>query len=219
MREKEKGRVIPTSAMVLAPLLALVGVVAYRLNTEQGREFLAREIIDSRLPSAPAAAADSRLRPGVEHQTLAFLVISSHCAAARSPQLVPTLAATRARLSREARAHGRTLRFIAVSVDDDLGSGLRFLARLGDFHEVSVGGNWLNTQVASLVWRDPRAEPAVPQWVVVERDVTIAPRRIVVGAERVVARIVGMDEMQRFTGQARAGTPAGAPVARRPGAG
>jgi hypothetical protein len=214
----ENGRVVPAAAMVLAPLLALLGVVAYRLNTEEGREFLAREVIDSRLPSAPAAA-ETRLRPGVEHQTLAFLVISSRCVAARSPRLVPTLAATREKLSREARARGRTLRFVAVSVDDDLGAGLRFLARLGDFHEVSVGGNWLNTQVASLVWRAPGAEPAVPQWVVVERDVTIAQTRITVGPDRVVARIVGLEGMQRFTGQPRAGAPAGAPVARRPGAG
>lgn len=208
----ENRRVVPAAAMVLVPLLALLGVVAYRLNTEQGRELLAHEIVDARLPSAPAGVG-TRLEPGVQHQTLAYLVISSHCAAARSPRLVPTIVATREALARQARARGRTLRFVAVSVDDELGVGLRFLARLGDFHEVSVGGNWLNSQVASLVWRDPRAEPSVPQWVVVDREVTVGATRITVGAERVVARIVGLDGMQRWTAAVRAAPPAAARAA------
>lgn len=184
--------------LFVMPLLSLAAIIAYRLNSDEGRDFLAREFIDSRLPAVPAAYK-SKLTPGVEHETLAFLVISSHCIAAYDPNLVAIVDATKGALARDAAARGRKLHLIAISLDDDIGPALRFLARLGTFNEVSIGGNWLNSQVSSLVWNDPQTEPQIPQWIIVDRDVTIGQARIAIRSGQVRTRIVGLDGMRRWS--------------------
>jgi|GEM_PF-4691142 len=200
--EKKGPGTRPSRWTLAAPALTLALVLAIRLASPDGRAFVVRTLTDPLLPARPAAEPTA-LRPGLRRETMAVLLISSQCVAARDPALVPAVARMKETLLRQARAEGRTLHLVGVSVDYDLAGGLRFLSRLGPFHEVTVGANWLNHDVVQLVWRDPETNPTVPQWVIVERDVAIRDGRFSVGPDRVVARVEGIAGMVAWTEQAR----------------
>jgi hypothetical protein len=50
-----------------------------------------------------------------------------------------------------------------------------YLHKLADFDQWIVGQNWANDAVVRLVWRDSTAVPALPQLVVLERNIGQRP--------------------------------------------
>jgi hypothetical protein len=72
--------------------------------------------------------------------------------------------------------------------------GLRHLALLGPFDEVSLGGNWTNSAVVHYLGSDlsDRQRAVIPQVVLLEREVREdGPRSLVVGPEQEVGRFAG----------------------------
>ena len=87
------------------------------------------------------------------------------------------------------------LMFIGVATDWEFDKGLRFLADYGAFDEVIVGGNWLNSAAVRFIWRDLPGQPAFPQVVLLEREVTVNKTNVTFGPEKVISRFIGIDEI------------------------
>src|SRR5688572_20570373 len=85
--------------------------------------------------------------------------------------MAPVVANMRTAVERQAIARG--FRFVAhgVSIEPTVQGGMRHLARLGTFDEVSVGGNWGNSAVVRYLSGDSRDSlQRIPQVVLVERE-------------------------------------------------
>src|SRR5215831_12326226 len=86
----------------------------------------------------------------------------------------------------------------------EIGAGLRDLALVGDFDEISVGGNWTNSAVVHYLGGDmgsmyPKA--SVPQVIVLEREVDDQITALHVGPEHELTRYVGTTEIWRWARQ------------------
>lgn len=131
-----------------------------------------------------------KLQPGP--QLLAIYFGSKGCGFCSIPELKAALRGAGARLRAHAAAVGYTFYFVAVAIDWRVPTGIEYLAELGDFDEVCVGGHWQNTAVARyLVPGSPR--PGLPTLVLQVRrvvmDTSAKPLRFV--EEREVGRFVG----------------------------
>ena len=100
-------------------------------------------------------------------------------------------------LSKQAAASGRRFVLRGVSLEPTVEAGLQHLALLGPFDEVSVGGNWTNSTVvrylgATMTENEPTA---IPQVVILEREVRRDSSTLQIGAERELARYAGVDKI------------------------
>jgi hypothetical protein len=109
--------------------------------------------------------------------------------------------------ARQIAASGQHLILRGVSLDPRIDTGVRDLALVGAFDEISVGGNWTNSAVVHYLGGDlgriyPKA--SVPQVIVLERDVDNQITALHVGPERELARYIGADKIWDW---ARQGAP------------
>jgi hypothetical protein len=109
--------------------------------------------------------------------------------------------------TRQIAGTGQHLILRGVSLDPEIGTGVRDLAMVGTFDEISVGGNWANSAVVHYLGGDfgrvyPRT--GVPQVIVLEREVDNQITALHVGPEREMARYVGTTEIWNW---ARKGAP------------
>lgn len=104
-------------------------------------------------------------------------------------------------------ASGRQFISRGVSLEPSVDGGLRHLALLGPFDEVSVGGNWTNSAVVRYLGNDigpDRPHARVPQVVLLQRDIREDNDRLDVGPERELGRYIGSDEISAWV---RRGAP------------
>jgi len=93
---------------------------------------------------------------------------------------------------------GQQLVLRGVSLDPEVDTGMRDLAMVGAFNEVSLGGNWTNSSVVHYLGGDfGRAYPtaSVPQVIVLEREVDNRITTLHVGPEHEIARYIGAKEI------------------------
>ena len=109
------------------------------------------------------------IRSGTE--LIMVLIATSTCPGIDDPALGAALAQAREGLRREAAAKGQLFTTIGVSLDWSIDHGIEMLARFGPFDEVTVGRGWLNTGALRYIWKDMPGIAAVPQIVVVEREI------------------------------------------------
>lgn len=105
-------------------------------------------------------------------------------------------------LAKQAAASGRQFLSRGVSLDPTVEGGLQHLALLGPFDEVSVGGNWTNSVVVRYLgpnFGDGRA--AIPQVVLLEREVREENSTLIVGPERELGRYIGADKIDAWVRQ------------------
>jgi hypothetical protein len=108
--------------------------------------------------------------------------------------------------SLEQRAAERGIRLVTVGIATDWSpdSGFAYLRGLSTFDEIVVGRGWHNMGVARYIWADSTVPPLEPQVVLLEREVTMPPSRIVISEGRVVRRILGGDDITAWVVE---GTP------------
>ena len=156
--------------MTLTPVKALCGVAALFAITV-------------------AATRHSDARSAVTREVIAVYIGSS----GTDGDMTTVVADMRSALARQAIARG--FRFIGrgVSIDPTVEGGIRHLARLGTFDEVSVGGNWGNSAVVRYAGGDSPTRPQlIPQVVLLEREVRMDERTIEFGPEREIGRFTGV---------------------------
>ena len=109
-------------------------------------------------------------------------------------------------LAKQASESGRAFLSRGVSLEPSVEGGMRHLALLGPFDEVSVGGNWTNSAVVRYLgpnMGDSR-RASVPQVVLLEREVRHENSGLEVGPEREIGRFVGGGEIDAWV---RRGAP------------
>ncbi len=156
------------------------------------------------LATSAAAARNSDTRSAVTREVIAVYIGSVGTDGGMST----VVADMRAALQRQASMGG--FRFIGrgVSIDPTVEGGIRHLARLGTFDEISVGGNWGNSAVVRYAGGDSRSGvQLVPQVVLLEREVRADERTIEFGPERELGRFTGINGIDAWVKR-------GAPVAR-----
>jgi hypothetical protein len=98
---------------------------------------------------------------------------------------------------RFARRAGYHFVGIGVALDWVVDDGVRKLSKLGDFDEVIVGGNWMNTGIRLFVGtRGP--ELTIPQIVVFLQERTVSREGVEAGPLRELRRVVGLPEMMAW---------------------
>jgi hypothetical protein len=81
---------------------------------------------------------------------------------------------------------------IGIALDWSLSRGMELLTRFGPFDEALIGRSWLNTGAVKYVWGDLPGIAAVPQIIIVEREV-LRIHGTAIKNERVIVRRAGAD--------------------------
>lgn len=182
-----------TLVWVVAGILVLSAAVrAHRPRTAQEKPGAATAAQPSgrsaKEMAVRAYVPDYELRKGRE--IVLVLVGAAFCGAQREPGFPQAVEDAKLRVREQAKARGAQFRAVAVSLDWRTDEAMSFLDSFGTFDEVTVGSNWLNEGAQRYIWRDLPGLPAVPQLLVIEREIEIEPR-VQVRSERVVKRIAG----------------------------
>lgn len=110
-------------------------------------------------------------------------------------------------LAKQASESGRAFFSRGVSLEPSVEGGIRHLALLGPFDEVSVGGNWTNSAVVRYLGPNMgrgNRRAGVPQVVLLEREVRQENSTLEVGPEREIGRFIGGGEIDAWV---RRGAP------------
>jgi hypothetical protein len=118
----------------------------------------------------------------------------------RMSGMATSIPAMKVALARQAGASGRRFISRGVSLEPTIEDGLTDLALLGPFDEISLGGNWKNAEVGRYFGTIDQVNPhaAIPQVVVIEREVREESASIQIGAEREIARYIGADKIANW---------------------
>lgn len=122
---------------------------------------------------------------------------ASFCGAQHTPGFPQVVEKAKVALARDAQARRVQFRAHAVSLDWMPAEALAFLSHFGAFDEISIGSNWLNDGAIRYIWRDLPGEPAVPQLVIVQRQIEKGGA-VRVRDERVVRRLLGTEQITRW---------------------
>ncbi len=149
----------------------------------------------------PAEVDSSQYRASNSHESGPQLVMmflgKSRCVHSNAPAMIEHVQEAKLRLLSAAKAEGWSFVSQAVALDWSVNAGSEYLAKFGDFDEVSIGYNWANAMAMKYLWSDSATAPAaVPQILVLRRFLsvpdtsdTIASYRI--SNEQLLARKVG----------------------------
>ena len=156
----------------------------------------------------PASAADQYvpahpMNPGPE---LALVYVgSSTCGWSNVPELPDMIKELKRELGKRAESLGMSFAAVGVARDMVAADGIRHLEKFGDFDEVMSGRGWANIGVLKYVYGEEQVGPGVtPQVLVVERSLDDTAGHMALGAERVVLRRAGLDEIREWV---RIGAP------------
>ena len=138
------------------------------------------------------------LELGATEQIRMVFIGSSTCGAQRQEGFREAIETAKRSLAERFSGEGRQFLSTGVAVDWELESGIDFLAAFGEFDEIIVGGNWLNSGAITYVWRDFPGASDVPQVVVVKRSVDVSSNTISVGEEEILARLVGAEHIMKW---------------------
>lgn len=149
--------------------------------------------------SLPANAPDSvrlnwmGIRPG--RQLVVYVLVGSHCGYCEMADTKEAIRAIKLLVRASSSGAFQSTTVVAVGVDSDLSEGLQYVSTIGlqHFDEISIGNAWLNDQLVRLVWRDSVATAAVPQVVLISRQMTAKPLPLVVhfGSDSVLRVVTG----------------------------
>jgi len=129
--------------------------------------------------ASSVADADSSLWTGpdttMHHRELVATYIGSpDCPACTSSDFHRALRDALERLSEEGTSRGYVVRRIGVAATGDARRGFEFLLGYGEWDEVSTGGGWMNSALATHLWGVGR-QPVTPQLLLSTRTVWRSP--------------------------------------------
>lgn len=176
------------SLLFASVCLALAAVSA--LAVAGVRRFAEAAVREKTMPTYVSAKTESS---GTE--IVMMVVGSSQCGASTNQLLPGMLERARAALSRSSEKDAKLFATVGVAIDWSIADGLAFLHATGPYSEVVVGRNWLNSAAVSYLWRDHSGRAALPQIILIEREVAIDDANIRISPDRVLTRIVGLDSI------------------------
>lgn len=182
----------PDSAILKA---AAAFVAVFVLSAVVTLRFLTTSSV-ARRHDAARGRVNERSDPDTE--IIAVYIGSPTCAFSTSPSVRRYVGDITAALRNKTDALGWRFSTVGVAVAHSVDDGLEHLRRTGEFDEVSAGDNWSNEMAVRLLFGGHTGPPATPQ-VIVLRRVTHGPvEGRVVSEDRVLARKVGLIELETF---------------------
>ncbi len=173
--------------------------------------FLINETVGFRRKST-SRTVHTASAPHAGTQLLAIFAASSTCGASRYPSLPEELRAIRKVLAADAQRNNRIFVSVGLSVDQDPWVGAEFMKQFGPFDEILSGRGWLNTGAIAFIVRDMPAQRAIPQLILVERDVQVDDLSISEVHDRLVGRKIGSDQIVSYAKLLRS-APSGRAIA------
>ena len=175
-----------TAKLLVAGVLLLGGAIGDRIWTAR------------QTPTAPPILRESTRMIadlGKHRDQVLYLLATETCAACRVDSVAGMVRSIADSSRRIALRSGASFAFVGVSLDATQPRAMRLLTRLGPFDEIAIGRSWLNGHILDLLARDPTSPLVVPQLVLVEREIQIDSSSIRPTDARIVARLVGVDEI------------------------
>lgn len=136
------------------------------------------------------------IRSGRQWQVV--VIGSSTCPAAQSSELRSAIRQVLRAFEHDATAASESFASLGVALDWNPDSGIRWLATLDRFQEISAGANWLNQSSLRWMLREIPGRAATPQIVVVSRWISERGRSYDISPDSVVRRAVGVEEIVAF---------------------
>ena len=128
-------------------------------------------------------------------EEVAVLIGSHTCRAGAIPGLTNQTKRLIDSLRHAAVGRGHVFATVGVSMDGPIDKGEAWLEDFGDFDEITVGRNWLNSAVVQRVWDDPDPKPSIPQLLLVQHRIVKSLRTLTVGPDSLLRRWVGAGEL------------------------
>ena len=150
------------------------------------------------------AGYTGRPRLASGRQLVMVYVGASTCGASNMSHLPALIARAKEHLARTAAAQHLQFVTVGVAVDQQASNGLNHLVKFGLFDEVSVGNEWANTVAQQYVVDRFSGLVATPQLVLTQRDILADGGAPGVSHETLIARSVGVSEIERWV---KSGTP------------
>ncbi len=156
---------------------------------------VARSLFFTPLPTVATAQEARSLHLEAGTELVAVYIGANWCLPCRTPLLKEAVRGINARLAEHAAAEDKQFFSIGVAVDLDVEQGIELLRGTDSFNEIVVGRNWANSAVIEHIWSFYELRPALPQFIVFEREVDVRPRARKFGEKRVIQRLVGAEEI------------------------
>lgn len=125
-------------------------------------------------------------------ELLLVFVGASSCGAHRRQGFAEVVEAAKKALADRAQREGHSFAAVGVALDWAAEDGLTFLRAFGQFDELLVGRNWLNTGAIKYIWKELPGRAAIPQVLVVRRRIQVGRTGITVSHEELLLRRVGV---------------------------
>ncbi len=143
---------------------------------------------------------DYRKSSGLE--LLVIYLSSSTCGACNDEQLPSLIEQIKVGMAARAAVEGFGFTVVGVGIDWSPQVAFDHLVGFGEFDELVLGNNWLNSAALKYLWQDIPGVPEVPQVVVVQRELQAldqgGPPVAGVFNERLLARHIGLLELRRW---------------------
>lgn len=137
---------------------------------------------------------------GEDEQTEIAMIYftQSTCGACNAEGLPDAVMEVKQSLSRKAADAGYGFSVTGVSLDWVPERGFEHLRRFGNFNEVVIGRNWVNSAALKYMWQEFPGRTGTPQIVVIMRRLQVPGERYAAAqviSERLLARKLGTNEI------------------------
>ena len=149
-----------------------------------------------------AAAQDTTYTPSYEtpegkEQVLVYIGAES-CGPCHLPEMKEAVRDLKVLLAERAAENGWDFATMGIALDWEVAVGYEFLQEVGPWDEVIVGKNWTNLGASEFIWQNPATEPAMPQVMLVEREVHDGDRQMKVGGYEVLEHRAGSELLEWY---------------------
>jgi hypothetical protein len=143
-------------------------------------------------------------------QIMAVYLGAQTCGPCLFPEVKNAVVRMKPLVAEQARKAGAAFAAIGGSSDWDPSVAANFLASVGPFDQIVLGGNFTNMAFEHFVWRVPKGTAGMPQILILERTVT-SDGRITFSEPRVLRRLLGHAEIVAWVAQGAPITPETSP--------
>lgn len=146
----------------------------------------------------PPIYREARALPdsGQTSELVSVFISASFCGANKTVGFREAVRELNDILEVRALAENIAFRSIGISIDWDPHLGVQYLGRFGPFDEIIAGNNWLNLGTLRYIWNDFPGMGAIPQILILRRTVHNSQAALTVSNERVISRLVGVDQIK-----------------------
>src|SRR5579884_580598 len=127
-------------------------------------------------------------------EIVAVYIGGENCGPCHAPEVKAAVRNMKVLLATQAKHDSAAFSVIGVANDWDTKVAADFLADVQPFDQMVLGGNWTNLAIERFIWRDSTGQAAMPQVVVIERNV-VRGNRITFSEPRVLRRVVGATDI------------------------